>query len=294
MRRAGCGVPAVRRAHGADSFGVPSCGRSRFAVVVLTCALVRRSVSSRGFRISYRQAGQGYPLLLLGGLSQWADQWWDFGYADLLGGRFRLIAVDRLGHGESDKPHESEPYDERLIVEDLVAVLDAEGIHRALVWGFSLGAKNAASLAALHPQRVMAMVSGSVPALTRPEQSAIRTPRARCEVFVCGDVDRGLASLRHVRTCAHRASASPNDPEALAAAALGTCMWWPDLTAITVPALWYIGAGEGGFYEEEVQYADAHAVETHEVPDASHWTAFAQAAEVTAFVKPFLLRYVDQ
>lgn len=78
-------------------------------MVVVTCALVRRSVSSRGFRIAYRQEGEGFPLLLLGGLSQWADQWWDFGYADLLGDRFRLIAVDRLGHGESDKPHESEP-----------------------------------------------------------------------------------------------------------------------------------------------------------------------------------------
>ena len=73
-------------------------------------------------------------MLLLGGLSQWADQWWDVGYGDLLADRFRLIAVDRLGHGDSDKPHETEPYDERLIVEDLLAVLDAEDAQRALVW----------------------------------------------------------------------------------------------------------------------------------------------------------------
>lgn len=186
------------------------------------------------------------------------------------------------------------PYDERLIVEDLLAVLDAEGIQRALVWGFSLGAKNAASLAALHPQRVTAMVSGSVPALTRPDQSADRTRElaAKCssaETLIEAWHHYGMSEPALIDEALHH-----NDPEALAAAALGTCTWWPDLAAITAPALWYIGVAEGGFYEEEVQYADTHRVETHEIPDASHWTAFARAAEVTAFVKPFLLRHVDQ
>lgn len=37
-----------------------------------------------------------------------------------------MIAIDRLGHGDSDKPHDAAEYLEHLIVSDIVAVLDAE------------------------------------------------------------------------------------------------------------------------------------------------------------------------
>ncbi len=76
------------------------------------------------------------------------------GYVDELSNDYRVIAIDRLGHGESDKPHDSSLYRERLIVDDLVAVLDAEDIDRAIVWGYSLGAKNAASFAVRFPAHV--------------------------------------------------------------------------------------------------------------------------------------------
>ena len=239
--------------------------------------------------MSYRVAGEGFPLLLLGGLSQWADQWWDVGYGDLLADRFRLIAVDRLGHGASDKPHECELYDERLIVNDLVAVLDAERVERALVWGFSLGAKNAASLAAIHGERVAAMVSGSVPALTRPEQSG---ERLRQLAAVCASREGIIETWQSygLSESAVEEALERNDLQALVATALGTSSWWPNLEAITAPALWYIGTAEGGFYDEEVAYASAHDVVTYEVEGASHWATFSRAEEVSALVKPFLLR----
>ena len=66
----------------------------------------------------------------------------------------RVMAVARLGHGESDKPHDLAEHLEHLIVSDIVAVLDAERVDRALVWGFSMGARNAASQAVMEPTRV--------------------------------------------------------------------------------------------------------------------------------------------
>ena len=116
---------------------------------------MRRSVASRGFNITYRVEGAGPPLVLLHGWSRWADTWWEAGYGDTLGGDYRLIAIDRLGHGESDKPHDPALYVEDLIVSDIVAVLNAERLERALVWGFSMGAVDAVSLAVLEPTRVL-------------------------------------------------------------------------------------------------------------------------------------------
>lgn len=94
---------------------------------------MRGSVVSRGFNISYRVEGQGASLLLLHGGSMWADTWWDAGHADELGGEFRVIAVDFLGHGDSDKPHDLADYHSDLMVSDVIAVLDAEQVERALV-----------------------------------------------------------------------------------------------------------------------------------------------------------------
>ena len=73
---------------------------------------------------------------------------------------YQVIAIDRLGHGESDKPHDPALYVEKAVVADILAVLTAERVGRALVWGFSMGAVDAASLAVLHPGKVAAVVCG--------------------------------------------------------------------------------------------------------------------------------------
>src|SRR5438128_3717827 len=134
---------------------------------------MRTSVVSRGFNISYRTEGSGAPLLLLQGWSRQADDWWEHGYVEALAKGYRVVAVDRLGHGQSDKPHDPALYLEELIVSDLVAVLDAERIEHVLVWGFSMGARNAASLAVFEPDRVAALVcGGTVPLQGTDERRA--------------------------------------------------------------------------------------------------------------------------
>src|SRR3979409_593776 len=56
-----------------------------------------------GVRLHYLEAGAGKPLVLIHGLSQTAEQF-KFqieGLAD----RYRVIALDLRGHGESEKPN---------------------------------------------------------------------------------------------------------------------------------------------------------------------------------------------
>jgi len=77
--------------------------------------------------------------------------------ADTLSAVATVISVDQRGHGLSDKP--SDGYDGCSFAADVVTVLDAVGIERAVVAGHSLGARNAWVAAAHYPERVSAVVA---------------------------------------------------------------------------------------------------------------------------------------
>src|SRR5205823_10946826 len=79
-------------------------------------------VSLRGLRFHYRDwGGRGRPLVLLHGLASTA-RIWDL-VAPLLAARYRVVALNQRGHGESDKPDDG--YDFATITGDLAAFLDA-------------------------------------------------------------------------------------------------------------------------------------------------------------------------
>lgn len=105
----------------------------------------------------YRIRGEGEPLLLLHGL---------FGSADNLGGiarlfeeQYQVISVDMRNHGRS--PHaDGTSYPE--MAEDVIRVMDKEGIGEAYVLGHSMGGKAAMQLALSHPERVKKLVVGDI------------------------------------------------------------------------------------------------------------------------------------
>ena len=115
---------------------------------------------SRGFTIHYTVAGDGPPLMLLAATLSAAQRWHDLGYVGALASHWRVINVDPLGHGRSDTPHDADSYLAADVTADLVAVLDAEGVDRATVWGYSRGGWLTCSVAAQHPQRVERIVVG--------------------------------------------------------------------------------------------------------------------------------------
>ncbi|WP_037290735.1 alpha/beta fold hydrolase [Saccharibacillus sacchari] len=80
-------------------------------------------------------------------------------WADLMrryGDRYRVIAPDQRGHGLSSKPVAR--YTAEEMAEDVVELLDALGIETCVLIGHSMGAQNAAHVAALHPARVSKLV----------------------------------------------------------------------------------------------------------------------------------------
>jgi non-heme chloroperoxidase len=64
---------------------------------------------------------------------------------------FHLVTYDLRGHGASDKPAEAERYAaNRIWADDLACVLDATGVEKALIVGWSLGGRIAIDYAAEH------------------------------------------------------------------------------------------------------------------------------------------------
>jgi class 3 adenylate cyclase/DNA-binding CsgD family transcriptional regulator len=109
--------------------------------------------------IAYRVAGEGpVDLLFVGGFVSHleiglepplAERFWE-----RVGAFARVIAFDKRGMGLSDPG----AYTLENIVGDALAVLDACGVERAVVFGVSEGGAAATMLAAAHPERVSAMV----------------------------------------------------------------------------------------------------------------------------------------
>ena len=64
--------------------------------------LSRRVITLHGHEVSYREAGEGEPIVLIHGITGSSDTWLDVipGLAE----RYSVIAPDLLGHGQSAKP----------------------------------------------------------------------------------------------------------------------------------------------------------------------------------------------
>jgi pimeloyl-ACP methyl ester carboxylesterase len=69
----------------------------------------------------------------------------------------RVICLDLLGHGRSDRPADPRLYSMTAFADQVVALLDALEIDRAVIGGTSLGANVGLEFAAWHPDRVKAL-----------------------------------------------------------------------------------------------------------------------------------------
>jgi pimeloyl-ACP methyl ester carboxylesterase len=77
-------------------------------------------------------------------------------FFERLGSFARIVAFDKRGMGLSDR--DAGAYTLENVVDDALAVLDAVGLERVVVFGVSEGGAAATMLAAAHPERVSAMV----------------------------------------------------------------------------------------------------------------------------------------
>ncbi|MGH2901708.1 MAG: alpha/beta fold hydrolase [Solirubrobacteraceae bacterium] len=70
----------------------------------------------------------------------------------------RVVTIDLLGHGASDRPTQPASYSTTLFAEQVVALLDHLAVDEAIVLGTSLGANTALEVCQLAPERVRGLV----------------------------------------------------------------------------------------------------------------------------------------
>ena len=127
----------------------------------------------------------GRRVLAIHGITSSSRTW--LATARALGDRAGLLAVDLRGRSRSAAL--PPPFGLDAHVRDMVAVLDAAGIDRAVVTGHSLGAYVATHLAVTHPERVsrLVLVDGG---LTIPETTEVEDPEAFIRTFLGPTLDR--------------------------------------------------------------------------------------------------------
>jgi 3-oxoadipate enol-lactonase len=114
-------------------------------------------LENQGAKIYWDEQGSGDPLMLIMGLSYPSYMW--HRTRPSLARRYRTIALDNRGVGQSDAP--SGVYSIALMASDVAAVLDAAGVHDAHIFGVSMGGMIAQEFALNYPNRVRSLILGS-------------------------------------------------------------------------------------------------------------------------------------
>lgn len=86
--------------------------------------------------ISYKDYGQGRPVVLIHGWPLSKDMW-EYQVDDLVNAGLRVVKYDRRGFGKSDKPWNGYDYD--TLTDDLHALLTSLDLRDAVLVGFSMG-----------------------------------------------------------------------------------------------------------------------------------------------------------
>ncbi len=134
-----------------------------------------------GIRMAYYEAGpqgEGVPLVFCHGWPELAFSWRHQIKALSEAGRW-VIAPDQRGYGLTDAPAEVESYALENLCADLVALLDAKGIKKAIFVGHDWGGFVVWYMAMRHPDRVAGVIGLNTPFNERAPVDPIAIMRAR-------------------------------------------------------------------------------------------------------------------
>lgn len=254
-----------------------------------------RYIRANGTDIAYVEAGQGEPLLLLhGGLASTGPEWhgspiaW-VSHMATFAQHFRVIAPDTRGHGRTAHPGRGAIVYATL-VDDIAALIDALGLGRPMLCGFSDGGTTATLVGIRHPGLVRAIVNDagydpfnpSSPTFAMSRQvfgghrEAMRAdPPAAERAFDASDAMRATFALMQV---AHDRAQGPGYWKTLLTEAFDRWTQSPgyafeDLAAIAAPTLVLAGDRDFACSPEEavVAYRKLRVGELAIVPDTGHW-----------------------
>ncbi len=139
-------------------------------VIVLMCAAIpvlatddvaHKYAENNGVKIHYAAMGRGSLIVFIHGFP---DFWYSWHYQmNRLKDDFRVVALDTRGYNKSDKPEKQEDYDMSLLIQDVAAVIKAEGEEKAVIVGHDWGGVIAWQFVAALPQMAEKLIIINLP-----------------------------------------------------------------------------------------------------------------------------------
>jgi len=112
-------------------------------------------VKVNDIQVYYEVKGEGFPLIMIAGLSGNID-WWDPRMIQELSKNFKTVMFDNRGAGRTDVSDREGTI--KLFADDAAGLMDALRIFRAHVLGVSMGGMIAQELALTYPEKVEKLV----------------------------------------------------------------------------------------------------------------------------------------
>lgn len=124
---------------------------------MVTAGYIERSVTVNGLKLAYQEWGDpnAPPIVMLHGFGVSGHMFDEF--AERMQDRYRLLALDQRGHGDSDWS-EAGDYSREAFVEDLEGFRKALGLEKFVLIGHSMGGLNAVSYVNRYPGHATALV----------------------------------------------------------------------------------------------------------------------------------------
>lgn len=264
---------------------------------------VDRYVTVNGLRLHYLDwGGTGPPMILVHGLDRHAHTFDHI--APHYSSRYRVMAVDMRGHGESAWDPEAR-YRVEDYVRDMEGFVDQLQLRNIVIWGNSTGGRVAQVYAGLHPDRVSHMIAEDV-GPERPRQIADNYGRRvneeqagwTSEAEVVAQVrksnprmsDAGVATyVRYgTMTRADGRIVWKRDPNV--ARGFVVTDLWTAVSKITAPALYIIGS-RSTIVPSETQERLRRTlprVRIVTIADTGHYPSEEKTADVLAVIDSFL------
>ncbi len=126
-----------------------------------------------GLRMAVHEAGAaGVPVVLSHGFPELAYSW-RHQLPALSAAGFRVLAPDQRGYGNTQRPLAIDAYDIGELCADLIGLLDARSIDKAVFVGHDWGGGVVWAMPRLHPDRVLGVVGVNTPTGPQPPSPPI-------------------------------------------------------------------------------------------------------------------------
>jgi len=160
-------------------------------------------VETNGIRMAVYEKGNGIPVVFCHGFPELAYSW-RHQLGGLADAGFHAIAPDQRGYGLTDRPEDVDAYSIIELCQDMVGLLDAKGIDKAVFVGHDWGGFIVWMMPILHPDRVSGVIGVNTPLMPRsivPPVTALRAARGEDNYIVAfqapGVADQALAADVH-------------------------------------------------------------------------------------------------